>query len=146
MAIKASTGLRNQLLTTQPLSGALSNGLIEIYSGTPPATADDAVTGTLLCTISVDSSGTGLAFDTAAVNGVLLKSPTQTWSGVNAASGTATYYRHVTQSDSGISSTTDVRIQGTIGVAGADMNMTSVNLVSGATQTVDYYSVGLPTF
>lgn len=146
MAIKASTGLRNRLLTTQPLSGALSDGLIKIYSGTPPATADDAVTGTLLCTISVNSSGTGLAFDTAAVNGVLLKSPTQTWSGVNAASGTATYYRHVTQSDSGISSTTDVRIQGTIGVAGADMNMTSVNLVSGATQTVDYYSVGLPTF
>jgi hypothetical protein len=44
MAVKFSTGLRNAML----------------YSGALPATADAAVGGTLLCTISV--SGSGLTF------------------------------------------------------------------------------------
>ena len=145
MAIKASTGLRSKLLDTGSLKSVLALGFIKFYSGSPPATADAAVTGTLLVTISNASSGTGINMAAAAVAGVLDKLSSETWSGVNAASGTAGYYRHVAVGDDGTLSTTQARIQGTIATAGADMNLSSTSLTAGATQTVDFYSVALPT-
>lgn len=144
--MKLSTGTRNHLLVTGSLKSALDGGLIKIYSGAEPATADEAVTGTLLCTISNNSTGTGINFETAAASGVLTKETTEVWSGVNAASGTAGYFRHVASGDDGTSSTTQKRMQGSIAVAGADLNLSAVGLTSGATQTIDYYNVALPAF
>ena len=143
MALKSSTGLRNKLLDTGSLKTTLALGSIKIYSGTPPASADDAIGGgnTLLCTITVNSGATGLSMAAAAVNGVLSKLTTDVWSGVNAASGTASFYRHVAAGDTGASSTTEARLQGLVAVAGAELNLSSVNLTAGATQTIDYYSV-----
>ncbi|MNY26269.1 hypothetical protein D3C86_1601070 [compost metagenome] len=46
--------------------------------------------------------------------------------------------------DDGTASTAAVRIQGTVGLAGADMNLSSVALVSGATQSLNFYSVAMP--
>lgn len=140
-----STGLRNKLMDTGSLKSILAGGLIKIYSGTPPATADAAATGTLLCTVSNNSTGTGINFDTTAASGIISKAPGETWSGVNAASGTATYFRHVAAGDDGSASTTQARIQGVISTVAADMNLSSTALVSGATQTVDYYSVTIPS-
>ena len=108
------------------------------------ADADAAATGTLLCTISIASGGTGINFDTAAAAGVLAKAPGETWSGVNAATGTAGYFRHVAAGDTAASSTTQARIQGSVGVVGSDLNLTSVSLVAAATQTIDFYTVALP--
>lgn len=146
MAIKASVGLRNMLLSSSTLATAMAGGLIKIYSGAAPATASAAATGTLLCVVSNDSSGVGINFSGVAVGGVLQKSATEVWSGANTAAGVAGYYRHVASGDTGAESDTEPRLQGVIGVAGADMNMTSVNMVEGATQTVDYYTVSLPSF
>ena len=75
----------------------------------------------------------------------LSKAPAEVWSGVNAASGTATFYRHVAVGDDGTLSTSQARLQGTVGTAGAELNLSSVNLSNGATQTIDYYSVTQPT-
>lgn len=146
MAIKASTGLRNKLLDTNPLRTALASGFIKIYSGTVPASADEAISGgnTLLCTISVNSAGTGLTFEAAAVNGTIVKNASEVWSGTNVATGTATFYRHVTASDTGALSTSESRIQGEVGLAGTDMVLSSTSLTSGATQTIDYYAINLP--
>lgn len=146
MALYLSTGMRNKMLDTNPLKSILASGFIKIYSGTVPADADTAIAGgnTLLCTISVSSTGTGLTFATSASSGVILKNASEVWSGVNAASGTASFYRHVTSADTGASSTTEARIQGAIGLAGAEMNLSSTSLTSGATQTVDYYAIALP--
>lgn len=52
MAIRLSTALRNFMLQNGPLKGALQNGIMEIYSGSQPATGDAAVTGTLLATVT----------------------------------------------------------------------------------------------
>lgn len=144
MPIRPSTGLRNYLLDTNSLDAGLAAGFIRIYSGTPPADADAAVTGTLLCTISIASGGTGINMAAAATGGVLTKAAGETWSGVNAATGTATYYRHVQAGDTGVSSTTERRIQGTVGTVGTDLELNSVSLTSGATQTIDFYSIALP--
>lgn len=57
MAEKFSTGLRNQLLNGRGLREIFASSVIKIYSGTAPTEADDAITGTLLCTLT-KSSGT----------------------------------------------------------------------------------------
>jgi len=144
--MKASTGLRNHKLASGSVKSALDGGNIKIYAGGAPATADAALGGaTLLCTVTVNSTGTGINFDTAASGGVLAKAPGEVWSGVNSATGTASFYRHVAAGDDGTESFTAPRIQGNISISGADMNLSSVTLTSGATQTVDFYSVAEPT-
>lgn len=144
MALILSTGMRNKLMDTGSLKSILAGGLIRIYSGVAPADADAAATGTLLCTVSLASAGTGINLDAAAVSGIISKAPAETWSGNNAATGVATYFRHVAAGDTAALSTTQARIQGTIATVGADLNLSSVSLVSGAPQTVDYYSVTIP--
>jgi cytochrome c556 len=144
MTLKVSTGLRNKLMDTGSLKTIMAAGLVKIYSGAIPADADAAVTGSIVCTVSQASAGTGVNFDTSAAAGVISKAPAETWSGVNAATATATYYRHVAASDDGTLSTTQARLQGAVATVGSDLNLSSVALVSGATQTIDYYSVTLP--
>lgn len=56
MAFRLSTGMRNAILGSVSFAHAIQNGKIQIYSGTQPATADAAPTGTLLATIT-DGSG-----------------------------------------------------------------------------------------
>lgn len=149
MALKISTGLRNKLLDTGSFATVMAGGLVKIYSGTAPLTADDAIgsagTNVLLCTISIDGLGTGINMEAAAVGGTIEKKTTEAWKGTNAASGVATFYRHVAVGDNGSLSTTQARLQGAIGTAGAEMNFTSTSLTAGADQNVDYYRVTLPT-
>lgn len=144
--MKISTGLRNAMLDTASLKGAMTGALIYIYGGTVPAAANDADTGaTLLCTISTGGDGTtALALEAAAAAGVITKENDDTWSGTVDTSGTATFFRMKLPADDGSSSTTFKRIQGTIGLAGEDMNLSSTSLVAAATQTIDYFSVALP--
>ncbi|MEK7425740.1 MAG: hypothetical protein AAB131_18095 [Actinomycetota bacterium] len=143
--ILTSTGLRNYMLATGSARAALAAGFVKIFSGTPPATADAAETGTLLCTISINSSGTGVNLATSAAAGIIQKSGSEVWSGVNGATGAAGYFRHVGAADTGAISTTEPRVQGTVGTVGTDMELNSTSLVAAATQTLDYYSLNLPT-
>jgi hypothetical protein len=146
MAIKISTALRNAILASGSVRSSLNGGFIRIYSGAVPSSADSALgSATLLCVISVNSTGTGITFATTASGGVLTKNLSETWSGVNVASGTASFYRHVAALDTGENSATQVRIQGTVGTAGADLNLTNTTLVNGAPQLIDFYSVAMPT-
>jgi len=145
MAIKTSTGLRNAMLATGSAKAALDGGRINIYAGAAPATADAAVGGaTLLCAITLNSTGTGILFDTAAVNGVLAKKPSETWSGAIAATGTAAWYRHVAAADDGTLSTTAPRLQGTVALIDADLNI-DPNFISGQTKVIEHYVIALPT-
>lgn len=85
MTLRYSTGLRNHLAGGGSFKNAFHGGRIEIYTGSQPATADAAVSGTLLCTVTdnngahtaeVQATGTitivGAAgsVDTATVDGV----------------------------------------------------------------------------
>lgn len=135
------------------LKDIFHDGVIRIYSGSAPTTADAAASGTLLVEISV-SSGTfahnefanGLEFGTAA-SGAIAKATGETWSGSAAASGTAGYFRLLgNPTDSGALSTTLPRIQGSIGTSGADLNMTSTSITSGATYTIDTFQLTLPAY
>jgi len=85
MTMRLSTGLRNFLAKQGSFDDAMRNGIIEIYSGAQPASADAAPGGTLLCTISagagavtsetlatgtVTLSGSAGSVNTLTVNGV----------------------------------------------------------------------------
>lgn len=149
MTIKVSTGLRNSMLDTESFKASLDDGYMRIYGGAEPASADDAESATVLVDITdasqVLGAGTGIDFAASAAAGVLSKDGVQVWSGVISTGGTATHFRLLEQADGGGSSSTDKRVQGSIGTAGADLNLSSVALVATATQTIDAFSVTLPT-
>jgi len=52
MALRFSTGMVQALMQRRGLKEALHDGVIKVYSGSQPATADAAVTGTLLLTVT----------------------------------------------------------------------------------------------
>lgn len=56
MTLKFSTGARNFLAAKGSYKDAFQNGKVEIYTGSQPANADAAATGTLLCTITDNSA------------------------------------------------------------------------------------------
>jgi len=146
MALKASTGCRNKLLDTNPFKTIFNLGFIEIYSGAEPASADAAATGTKLAKIGNGGSSTGVTFEAAAANGSIAKKSSETWEGPVLANGTAGYYRLVAAGDDGTLSTTQARLQGSVGTSGADLNLSNLTLSQNGTQGIDYYTVTLPTF
>jgi hypothetical protein len=146
MAFQVSTALRNYMLDSGSFKAAMDLGFLKIYEGTVPADADAALdTAGLLCTLSVDGLGTGLTWEASAVSGVLSKTTSETWQGQNTDSGTATFFRFVQPADTGAASTTELRVQGTVGLVGAELNLSSVTLTIGAVQTVNHFNVALPS-
>ena len=159
MALKFSTGLKNQLWNSVrgavSTTASLEHGVIYIYSGSQPATADAAATGPLLMIATVSSGafvhGTatnGLDFDAAAA-GVMAKAVAEVWSGVGlAAAGTGTtagWFRHCgNPADNQGISTTLPRIDGRISTSGAEMSLSNLTIVQGAATTIDTYSLSWP--
>jgi hypothetical protein len=152
MAIKFSTGLKNRILnlsTGTPagssLGDAIDGGQLIIYSGSAPATADAAATGTVLVTYTEDATGSfNLTFEPSTSGGSLVKAAAQTWSGASSASGTGGYFRYVVTGDDGTPSTTQVRIQGTVGGAGADLFLASSEFDGSSTYFIDAFAIAIP--
>lgn len=114
----------------QAMAAALATDIgsaatIEIRTGTKPATPETAASGTLLATVAISGSFT------AASGSITAADPASV---TVAASGTAGHFRVKTSGGT-------AKIDGTVGTSGADMNLSSVALVSGG--TVD---LGVPTF
>lgn len=145
MPYQLSTGLATHLAGTGSMLGAMDGGFIKIYAGSVPADADAAIgSATLLCTLTLDGDGTtALALE---ASGRLVRKPAAaSWSGTNVASGTATFYRHVTASDTGAASTTEKRTQGTVGLTNAaDMTLVDVGFTSAATFPLNSYVMEQP--
>lgn len=150
MALRLGTNLRQALLTTADLKAHMDLGFLYIYSGTQPASADNAATGTLLAVISNNSGATGLTFDEPTA-GVLPKAAAETWSGVAIASGTAGWFRFqkldtnetTTRADAAGAVDTD-RFDGAIAASGAELNMSNTTITVSATQTVTTMTITLP--
>ncbi len=145
MDLKISTALANALATSSSLKAALDGAHLYIYAGTMPTNADAALPrdAVLLCDVSGPASA-GLNWDATPVNGALMKDAAQAWSGTNAATGTATFFRIALPADTGTASSTAVRIQGDVATAGAALNLSSLSLVSGAPLTLNYGSLVQP--
>ena len=143
MTAFVSTGMRNYLAETGSVKAALNLGFIDIYSGTEPASADAAATGTKLLRVSVASSGTGTTLGSSS-GGIIPKNSGEVWSGLVLSTGTSGYFRWVEAADDGTLSTTQKRLQGKCGTAGAEMLMTALGLTAGATHTIDAANIIFP--
>lgn len=150
MALRFSTALRTATVGATGLAGALENGVIEIYTGAQPASADNPVTGTLLGVVTANggaftpgSPTNGLTFAPAA-NGAVSKSATP-WQFTGLATGTAGWFRFKgNAADAGGSSTTAVRMDGSIAVSGGDMTIGNINITVGSPNTVDQFTLTYP--
>jgi len=135
------------------------DGVLRLYSGTQPASADSAPNGTLLMEITL-SAGTfahgafanGLEFGEAA-SGVIAKLAGETWQGTGltaagASPGTAaqSFRFCANPTDAGGSSTTLARIDGSVGTSGTDLVLTTANIIDGVTQTIDTFQLTMAAY
>ena len=143
--LRLSTGLRTNLAGSTGFAATFADGVMEIRSGTQPASADSAATGTLLGTVTLASGaftpGTatnGLTF-AAAANGAVSKSGT--WSFIGIANGTAGWFRLKGNGvDEGGASTTLPRLDGSVAASGADLNLSNIAIAIGAPTTIDSFT------
>ena len=150
MPLRLSTGLRDGLLGSDDFKGLLTDCVIEIYSGSQPASADAAETGTKLCRITVGSGAftggqatNGLEFGTPSA-GVINKASAETWSGVGLADGTAGWFRCYANAYTTGASTSAVRFDGTVGTSGQQLNLSSVAIKTGVPVYITDFPVTLP--
>ena len=145
MTVRLSTGLRNNLAGSTGFAATFANGIIEVRTGTQPATADAAATGTLLGTVTLNSGAfvagsptNGLTF-AAATGGAVSKSGVWSFNGI--AAGTAGWFRLKGNAlDNDALSTTLPRLDGSIAVSGADMNLSNISIAIGAPTTIDSFT------
>ncbi|WP_029459687.1 hypothetical protein [Solidesulfovibrio alcoholivorans] len=150
MALRLSTGLRNKLLGTSGFKSIMQYGVIRLFPGVQPSSADDAEGATPLLEITV-SSGTfspgtgenGLNFDDP-VDGACAKAAAEVWSGVASATGTAGWFRFYATDRTTGADTTHARFDGSVSTSGAQLNMSSTAITAGATTTIDSFTVTMP--
>lgn len=148
--IRLSTKLRDNLAGTTGFAATFADGVIEIRSGSQPATADSPATGTLLGLVTLASGAftpgsptNGLTFGTAS-GGVVSKSGVWSFNGIGGG-GTAGWFRfRGNAADAGGSSTTLPRLDGSIAVSGGDMNLSNISITDGAPTTVDSFTFTVP--
>lgn len=128
------------------------DGILRIYSGVQPVSADAVATGTLLLEITV-SSGAFVAGTVA--NGLEFAVPSSgaigkdsaVWSGVGLATGVAGWFRfYGNATDTGVADTTFIypRIDGLVATSGGELTMSSTSITTGATTTIDSLTFTFP--
>jgi hypothetical protein len=108
---------------------------LKIYTGTQPA-LDGSLTGTLLATLTFASSGNAFGTSTAA-SGTVTATANAITSGTAVATGTAGYFALVSESGATI-------LTGTVGTSGADLNLSTLSITSGATVSCSSFTITHP--
>lgn len=142
MAWNLSTALTKGLLGPDAPKGSLTDllldGIIEIYSGSRPSSADltEAGYGTLLLKITLDGGAftagvatNGISLGTFAAL-VIKRASGETWKGAGLAAGTAGWARWYSNAYVTGASTTAVRLDGNVSISGADVNMANGTTVA----------------
>lgn len=122
MAKRANTTIKNSV--TDAFAALFNAGKLRIYTGTQPASGDDAASGTLLVEITLPNPAFG-----SAANGTASK--TGTWQTNAGAAGVAGWYRM-------LSSDGTKTIDGSVTASGGggDMELQNTNIASGQQVTV----------
>jgi len=111
--------------------------VINIYSGTAPADADAALSGnTLLAQLTMSGTSYGAATDLNP--GARITANSITADSSADATGTATFYRQLTQNAG------TVCTQGTVGTASADMILNTTAITAGSTVSITSATITQP--
>lgn len=142
MTLRTSTGYKNRLLGENGIDtgangfrGIYKYGVIDLYSGTQPTTADSAINGTLLGRITLAGGAfvegvttNGLVWDPPA-SGAISKPVAASWQCVGLALGMIGWFRvRANAVDNGLASTTLPRFDGTVGTTSGELLLTVVNV------------------
>lgn len=131
-------------------SDLMKFGVIDIYTGTQPTSADDAETGTKLVRITQGSAAFTSGVET---NGLVMGNVTsyalkredgEVWSGVGLATGTAGWARFYANTVVTGASTTALRFDMAVASSGAQLNMTNTSVTTGGTSTIDSVTLTQP--
>lgn len=135
MAMRLTTATRNAIVNalTALLDAGAGAGYVEVRTGTQPASANDAASGTLLATLTLSDPAFGsAAAGTATANAVTDDSSAD-------ATGTAGWFRAY---DSAGNAVEDGSITGTGG--GGDMELNDTAIVSGGVVAISSWSITAP--
>ena len=127
MTIRFNTAMRDVMVTA--LTGAINNYTLSIYTGSQPANANDAATGTKLVDITINGFN-------APVSGSATLNTSTPNTGTAVATGTAGWGRIVGGAGE--------RIDGTVGTSGTDFTINSTSITNGATVTLTAMTVTQP--
>lgn len=133
MAFRLPTAVRNSACDAivDALDAGLAAATIEVRTGSQPATADTAATGTVLATFTLADP----AFGTAAAGVATLLSVPRSTTG--SAAGTAGWFR---AKDSNGATVFD----GSVGTSGADMNLNTLTISVGVAVDLTSGTVTMP--
>ena len=154
MAVRLSTGCANAFAGGGSSDGSFkdvfTNAVIGVYTGTQPASADAAESGTLLGYITVNggaftpgSPTNGLTWDDA-VNGSCAKPTATEWSIIPAATGTVGWARIYANDRTLGESTTAVRIDLACGVGIGELRFSTSTLTAGIKSIINTLNVFVP--
>lgn len=130
------------------LRGLMKDGVVRVYQGAQPTSADDPPTGTLLGSVTLNG---GAFVEGSATNGLELgapsgktvsKSGSETWKFTGVAAGTMQWFRFQANAvDDDSSSTSLVRIDGSVGVTSGEMRVTTTAATVGGSVTIDTFTI-----
>lgn len=149
-AMRLSTGLRDALVGTAGygFGEIMNNGWLDLYTGTQPASADYVETGTKLVRISSTGGqgvADGLKFGSAGSGVLTIGTPA--WSGTVLADGVAGWGRFYGTSGTGGAtgtSGTAIRFDISVGISGADLNLTHTDLDKDSVITITTANITQP--
>lgn len=132
MATRISTAARNAACDAivDLLDAGAGAGTLKIYTGSQPASAQDAETGTLLATFTLPDPVFG-----AAATGVATANAISNATG--AAAGTAGWFRAEDSTGANV-------IDGSVGTSGADLNLNTTTISVGLTVSITSWTVTMP--
>jgi len=111
-------------------------GTLVIYDGTPPTNVDTALSGnTVLAQLDMANPAFGAAADAAPGGTATANAITDDTSAD--ATGTASFYRILDRDNTPV-------LQGTVGTSGAELNLNSVSIQSGATVSITSFTITMP--
>ena len=152
MAEKFTTGFVNSLMTT--FIQDFANGVLAIYSGTQPASADAAETGELLCLITNGGGAftpgnpeNGLNFEPTPTTGTASKAAGENWTGTALRDGTATWFRFYDNTYPTGASESAKRFDGRVSTgsgSSTELQLANVNMTRDGKLTINAFPVSLP--
>jgi hypothetical protein len=109
----------------------MNSGFLVIYTGTQPTDANQALTGTLLATLSLSATAFGSATASGSAGSRVVTATANSVTNATASNtGTAGYFALLA------SNGTTVVAMGSVGTSGADLNLSTLSIVSGNTVSI----------
>lgn len=119
----------------------LNSGVLKVYTGTQPADANTAITTqTLLATLTFGSTAFGSATASGSGGSKVVNAVANTITSDTdaAATGTATWFRAYETGG------TTAILDGSVGTSGADVNLSTVNIIAGGTVELTGFTLSEP--